>query len=87
MASFLLESIHHNTLVKKEKHIVGGVQVGELLFRPLISKAFVDTKAIPEHLREKLANLDSYILTIASNNINVINQFVKVNEGREVQIN
>ena len=61
--------------------------MGELLFRPLISKAFVDTRAIPEHLREKLANLDSYILTIASNNINVINQFVKVNEGREVQIN
>lgn len=61
-----------------ERYFVNQVPVGPLLFKLLMQKAIVDTRATSTHLRENLTNLDSYITTVDSN-IETFNQYVKVN--------
>ena len=52
--------------------------VGELLFKLMIQKSIIYTRATSTYLRENLANLDTYMSTVNSD-IENFNQYVKVN--------
>jgi len=53
-------------------------QVGPLLFKIVMSKAIVDTKATIYHYRSNLMHLDTYMPTVESN-ITKFNEYVKAN--------
>lgn len=52
---------------------------GPMLFKYIMQKAVVDTRATSSFFRENLTSLDSYITTIDSN-IELFNQYVHVNQ-------
>jgi hypothetical protein len=56
-----------------------GVENGLMLFKYIMQKAVVDTRATSSFFRENLTSLDSYITTIDSN-IELFNQYVHVNQ-------
>ena len=51
--------------------------VGEFLFKLIINKAIIDTRATANHLRENITNLDTYMSTVNSG-IEKFNLYVKV---------
>ena len=55
-----------------------GTPEGELLFKFLMQKVVIDTRATDYHLRENLTSLETYITTVKSN-IENFNQHVKLN--------
>ena len=52
--------------------------MGELLFKLMIQKEVVNTRAMATYLREKLTNIYTYMSTV-NFNIENFNQYVKVN--------
>ena len=52
------------------------VKVSSLLFKLLMAKAIVDTRATTYQLRHNLSNLDNYMSTVNSN-IEIFNVYVK----------
>ena len=59
-----------------DKYSVNNIKCGPLLFKLLMSKAAIDSRATVSHIRENLANLDSYMTKVQSN-ITVFNSYVK----------
>lgn len=57
-------------------YTIDGIRCGPLLYRYLMSKAAIDTRATLSHIRENLSNLDTYMATITSNII-AFNEYVK----------
>ena len=55
---------------------IGNTKCGPLLYRHLIGKIAIDTRATLSHIRENLSNLDTYITTVSSN-ISLFNDYVK----------
>ena len=45
----------------------GETPVGELLFKLMMKKSIIDTRATETHLQENLKNLDIFLLTVNSN--------------------
>jgi hypothetical protein len=65
-------------LSKSAKWTVNGKESGVLLFKNIMQKAVVDTRATSSFFRENLTRLDAYIMTIDSN-IKLFNQYVNIN--------
>lgn len=59
-----------------DMYTIGGIRCGPLLYRYLMTKAAIDTRATLSHIRENLSNLDTYMTTISSN-ITAFNEYVK----------
>ena len=59
-----------------DKYSVNNIKCGPLLFKRLMSKAAIDSRATVSHIRENLANLDSYMTKVQSN-ISLFNSYVK----------
>ena len=57
-------------------YTINGTRCGPLLYRYLMSKSAIDTRATLSHIRENLSNLDTYMTTISSN-ITSFNEYVK----------
>ena len=74
----LTEEGKNKVLAETSKYTVQNELVGPLLFKLLIQKAIVDTRATASHMREQLTSLDAYMATVNSN-VAVFNQHVKVN--------
>jgi hypothetical protein len=67
-------------LSESDKWKVEGKESGILLFKIIMQKAVVDTRATSSFFRENLTSLDSYITTIDSN-IELFNQYVNINRS------
>jgi hypothetical protein len=67
-------------LAESEKWKVNDKESGTLLFKYVMQKAIVDTRATSSFFRENLLSLDSYITTVDSN-IELFNQYVNVNRA------
>jgi hypothetical protein len=67
-------------LSESDKWKVNGKESGVLLFKIIMQKAVVDTRATSSFFRENLTSLDSYITTIDSN-IELFNQYVNINHA------
>ena len=59
-----------------DKYSVNNIKCGPLLFKLLMSKAAIDSRATVSHICENLANLDSYMTKVQSN-ISLFNSYVK----------
>ena len=57
-------------------YTIDGTRCGPLLYRYLMSKSAIDTRATLSHIRENLSNLDTYMTTVSSN-IVTFNEYVK----------
>eukprot|EP00957_Ditylum_brightwellii_P040292 3049030-Ditylum_brightwellii.AAC.1 len=75
----LSETAKLKVLAKSEHYTIAGNPVGELLFKLLMTKVVMDTRAMALHLRENLTNLDLYMATVNSN-IEFFNQYIKQNQ-------
>ena len=71
----LTDSACRSITAEKDKYQIDGRKCGPLLYKHLMNKAVVDTRATLSHIRENLANLDSYITTVNSN-ITMFNEYV-----------
>jgi hypothetical protein len=67
-------------LSKSDKWKINGNESGVLLFKIIMQKAVVDTRATSSFFRENLTRLDAYITTIDSN-IELFNQYVNINRA------
>jgi hypothetical protein len=67
-------------LSESAKWTVNGKESGVLLFKTIMQKAVVDTRATSSFFRENLTSLDAYITTIDSN-IELFNQYVNINRA------
>ena len=65
-------------LAEQSKYHIGQRPCATLLFKLLMQKAVIDTRATSSLLRENLSNLDTYMSTVKSN-IEEFNKYVKVN--------
>jgi hypothetical protein len=65
-------------LSESDKWKVNGKESGVLLFKIIMQKAVIDTRATSSFFRENLTSLDAYITTIDSN-IELFNQYVNIN--------
>ena len=59
-----------------ESYTVGGIKCGPLLFKFLMTKAAIDSRASISYIRENLASLDTYMSKVQSNII-MFNKYVK----------
>ena len=59
-----------------EQYTINGVRCGPLLYRYMMAKASIDTRATLSFIRENISNLDTYITTVGSN-ITTFNEYVK----------
>ena len=59
-----------------DKYTVNDIKCGPLLFKLLMSKAVIDSRATVSHIRENLASLDTYMIKVQSN-ITLFNDYVK----------
>ena len=55
-------------------YTVNGIKCEPSLFKFLMTKASIDSRASNSHIRENLAALDSYIAKVQSNNIIAFNK-------------
>ena len=58
------DSAHLKILVESDKYMDVEIPVGEILFKLMIQKAVIDTKATDTYLRENLTNLYTNISTV-----------------------
>ena len=72
----LTESARIKITPDSDLYTIRGIRCGPLLYRYLMSKAAIDTRATLSHIRENLSNLDTYMSTISSN-ITAFNEYVK----------
>ena len=59
-----------------DMYTVNNTKCGPLLFKFLMSKAVIDSRATVSHIRENLASLDTYMIKVQSN-ITLFNDYVK----------
>lgn len=80
MYECLVNSLTDSARVKlapdSDQYTINGVRCGPLLYRYMMAKASVDTRATLSFIRENLSNLDTYIATVGSN-ITIFNEYVK----------
>ena len=62
-------------LTEAEKYTVNQIKSGPLLFKILMTKAAVDTRATVLHIRTALSNLDSY-MSMIKGDVDKFNQYV-----------
>jgi hypothetical protein len=78
----LTEEGHLKILTEQDKYHIGAANdrtpSGPLLFKLLMQKAIIDTRATSSLLRENLSSPDTYMATIKSN-IKEFNEYVKQN--------
>ena len=60
----MTEAVHLNIVVEPDKYMYDGTPVGELILKLVMKKAVINTRATATHLRENLANLDTYIYIV-----------------------
>jgi hypothetical protein len=65
-------------LAERDKYHINHVPCGPLLFKLLMQKAIIDTRATASLFRDNLSSLDTYIVTVNSN-ITDFNDYVKRN--------
>ena len=78
LTNSMTEAAHLKIVVESSKYMDDDTPVGELLFKLMMQKAIIDTRATATHLRENITNLDTYMSTVNSN-IEKFNQYVNVN--------
>ena len=76
MMTSITESCFYKISNEDGKYKQKGVKVASLLFKLLMAKAIVDTRATTYQLRHNLSNLDNYI-SIVNTNIEIFNVYVK----------
>ena len=59
-----------------DQYTINGVRCGPMLYRYMMGKASIDTRATLSFIRENISNLDTYISTVGSN-ITTFNEYVK----------
>lgn len=59
-----------------DQYTVNGVRCGPLLYKYMMAKATIDTRATLSFIRENISNLNTYITTVSSN-ITTFNEYVK----------
>ena len=75
--SSLTEAGKNKVLAEADKYTVNNELVGPLLFKLVVQKAIVDTRATTTHLKEQLMSLDAY-MTEVNSNVALFNQHVKI---------
>jgi len=63
-------------LTEADRYTINGIQSGPLLYKVLMSKAAVDTRATVLHIRTALSNLDSY-MSLIKGDVDKFNQYVR----------
>jgi len=76
MMASITEACFYKISNEDAKYKQKGVKVASLLFKLLMAKAIVDTRATTYQLRHNLSNLDNYMSTVNSN-IEIFNVYVK----------
>ena len=65
-------------LSERDTYHINNVPSGSLLFKHLMQKSIVDSRATVSMMKENLSNLDSYMTSVNSN-VEEFNQYVKLN--------
>ena len=60
----MTEAAHLNIVAESDKYMEGDTPVGELLFKLMMHKAVVDTRATATYLRDILTNMYTYMSTV-----------------------
>ena len=76
MLASIVESYFYVISNEHEKYTVQDVKVSSLLYKLLMTKAIVDTRATTYQFRNNLANMDNYMTSVKSN-IEMFNIYVK----------
>ena len=76
MLASIDEACFYKISNEHEKYSVKDVEVASLLYKLLMAKAIIDTKAITYQFRYNLANLDNYMTSVNSN-IEMFNIYAK----------
>ena len=74
----MTEAAHLKIVAESNKCMDDETPVDELIFKLMMQKAVIDTRATSTHLRENLNSLDTYMSTVNSD-IENFNQYVQVN--------
>ena len=76
LVNSLTESARVKIAPDSEQYTINGVRCGPLLYRYMMARASIDTRATLSFIRENISNLDTYIATVGSN-ISTFNEYVK----------
>ena len=76
MLASIDEACFYKISNEQDKYTITGVKVASLLYKLLMAKAIVDTRATTYQFRNNLANLDNYMTSVNSN-IEMFNIHVK----------
>ena len=74
----MTEANHWNIVAESNNYMDDETSVGEFIFKLMMQKSVINTRAKYTHLRENLTNLDTYTSTVDSDFEN-FNQYVNVN--------
>ena len=55
----MIEDAHLNIVAESDKYMEGETPVGEILFKLIIQKSVINTRAAANYLRDNLTNLDT----------------------------
>ena len=72
----ITEATITRSAVLQDRYMVEGIPSGPLFYKTIMEMATLDTRVTVAHVRENLANLDAYIISIDSD-IDKFNQYVK----------
>ena len=67
MLASIDEACFYKISNEQDKYTITGVKVASLLYKLLMAKAIVDTRATTYQFRNNLANLDNYMTSVNSN--------------------
>ena len=59
ISNALSEVVHLNIVVESHTYMMQGTPVGELMFKMLMQKSVINTRATSYQLRDNLRNLDT----------------------------
>ena len=76
LVNSLTEAARIKIAPDSDQYTINGVRCGPLLYRYMMAKASIDTRATLSFIRENISNLDTYITTVSSN-ITTFNEYVK----------
>lgn len=76
LVNSLTEAARVKIAPDSDQYTIEGVRCGPLLYRYMMGKASIDSRATLSFIRENISNLDTYITTIGSN-ITTFNEYVK----------
>ena len=72
------EAAHMKIVAESNNYMYNDTPVGELLFKLMMKKSTIDTRATSTHLMENLTSLNTYMSTV-NLDIENFNQYVEVN--------